>query len=236
MTVGAGGVGGVGVGDDVGDGGTVGTGVAVGSGTAVGTGVCVGVGLSVGAWVAAGGASVAGSGVADGEAVAVAGTAVAAAGAACSPPQAARAMTAVRQSIKTVEISPVPVGLTQNAFMAPFSAPGTVASMIRPAYPPGVRFESGGLPRPCRQACDSVSAGGSAAGARPTQRQRGLPVRDLGTVGGRDPLNPPVTSTGQNTGCANCIFSVQRPFPVCQSLPRTTWVQGLFPRRNQDKS
>ena len=24
-------------------------------------------------------------------------------------------------------------------------------------------------------------------------------------------------------------------FPVCASLPRTTWVQGLFPRRNQDK-
>ena len=90
----------------------------------------------------------------------VAGVVVATAGAACSPPQAARAMTAVRQSIKTVETSPVPVGLTQNAFMAPFSAPGTVASMIRPAYPPGVRFESGGLPRPCRQACDSVSAGG----------------------------------------------------------------------------
>ena len=44
------------------------------------------------------------------------------------------------------------------------------------------------------------------------------------------------TSDSQRTGCANRIFSVQRPFPVCESIPRTTWVQGLFPRRNQDKS
>ena len=132
------------------------------AGFGVGVGVATGTGVSAGATVAVGCGSAATLTVAAGvaAAVGVAGVVVATAGAACSPPQAARAMTAVRQSIKTVETSPVPVGLTQNAFMAPFSAPGTVASMIRPAYPPGVRFESGGLPRPCRQACDSVSAGG----------------------------------------------------------------------------
>ena len=137
-------------------------GVATAAGFGVGVGVATGTGVSAGATVAVGCGSAATLTVAAGvaAAVGVAGVVVATAGAACSPPQAARAMTAVRQSIKTVEISPVPVGLTQNAFMAPFSAPGTVASMIRPAYPPGVRFESGGLPRPCRQACDSVSAGG----------------------------------------------------------------------------
>ena len=36
-----------------------------------------------------------------------------------------------------------------------------------------------------------------------------------------------ITSGGQKTGCANRIFSVQRPFPGCESLPRTTWVQGF---------
>ena len=47
---------------------------------------------------------------------------------------------------------------------------------------------------------------------------------------------PRVTSGSQKTGCANRIFNVLRPFPVCESMPRTTWVQGLFPRRNRDKS
>ena len=137
-------------------------GVATAAGFGVGVGVATGTGVSAGAMVAVGCGSAATLTVAAGvaAAVGVAGVVVATAGAACSPPQAARAMTTVRQSIKTVETSPFPVGLTQNAFMAPFSTPGTVASMIRPAYPPGVRFESGGLPRPCRQACDSVSAGG----------------------------------------------------------------------------
>ena len=41
------------------------------------------------------------------------------------------------------------------------------------------------------------------------------------------PRLPPVTSGSQKAGCANRVFSVQRPFPVCESLPRTTWVQGL---------
>ncbi len=38
---------------------------------------------------------------------------------------------------------------------------------------------------------------------------------------------PRVTFGQRKTGCANRVFSVQRPFPVCESLPRTTWVQGL---------
>ena len=46
---------------------------------------------------------------------------------------------------------------------------------------------------------------------------------------------PPVTSARRKTGCANRNFSVQRPSPVCESMARTTWVQGLFPLRNQAK-
>ena len=49
-------------------------------------------------------------------------------------------------------------------------------------------------------------------------------------------LLPRVTSSGQKAGFANRNFSLHRPFPVCEPMPRTTWVQGLFPRRNQDKS
>ena len=40
-------------------------------------------------------------------------------------------------------------------------------------------------------------------------------------------LCPGITSGSQKTGCANRIFSVQRPFPVCESMSRTTWVQGF---------
>ena len=36
-----------------------------------------------------------------------------------------------------------------------------------------------------------------------------------------------VTSAHRKTGCANRVFNVQRPFRVCESLPRTTWMQGL---------
>ena len=49
-------------------------------------------------------------------------------------------------------------------------------------------------------------------------------------------LSPGLRPAQRKTGCANRIFNVLRPFPVCESMPRTTWVQGLFPRRNQDKS
>ena len=39
-----------------------------------------------------------------------------------------------------------------------------------------------------------------------------------------------VTFGSQKTGCANRLFRVFKgPFPVCESMPRTTWVQG-FPR------
>ena len=38
---------------------------------------------------------------------------------------------------------------------------------------------------------------------------------------------PPVTSARRKAGCANRISSVQRPFPVCWSLSRTTCVQGF---------
>ena len=139
--------GGVGVGDGVGAGVAVGKGVAVGSGTEVGPGVCVGVGVSAGAWVAAGCAPVVGSGVAAGAAAAVgvAGAVVATAGEVCSPPQAVRAMTADRHSSNsTAAAFTVPVILPLMNFMAPFSAPGTVASMTRPVYPPSVRVDSGG--------------------------------------------------------------------------------------------
>ena len=168
--------------------------MAVGSVAAVGAGVCVGVGVGVsaGAWVAAGGAPVAGSGVAAGvaAAVGVAGTLVAAAGEVCSPPQAARAITADRQSSKTVEASPVPVGLTQNVFMAPYSASSTVESMKRPVYPPGVRFDSGGCLGHAVAPEFLFLRGGSATPVGPAQRQQGLPVRELGTIGGRGPICP----------------------------------------------
>ncbi len=55
-------------------------------------------------------------------------------------------------------------------------------------------------------------------GIRPFVRQRSAAgVRSVSRV----------TSDGQRTGCANRIFSVQLPFPVCESIPRTTWVQGF---------
>ena len=136
--------GGCGVGDGVGA--TVGTGVAVGSGAAVGASVGVGVGVSPGAWVAAGGDPAVGSGVAAGAAVAVgvAATVVATAGEVCSPPQAARAITADRHSSSTAEALPSPVSLPQINFMALFSAPGAVGSMLWTVYQPGVRFDSAG--------------------------------------------------------------------------------------------
>ena len=45
--------------------------------------------------------------------------------------------------------------------------------------------------------------------------------------GRRGSFCPRVTSGSQNTGCANRVFNVRRPFPVCESLPRTTLMQGL---------
>ena len=146
MLVGACVAGGCGVGDGVGAGATVGTGVAVGSGAAVGASVGVGVGVSPGAWVAAGGDPAVGSGVAAGSAVAVgvAATVVATAGEVCSPPQAARAITADRHSSSTAEALPSPVSLPQINFMALFSAPGAVGSMPWTVYQPGVRFDSAG--------------------------------------------------------------------------------------------
>ena len=75
--------------------------------------------------------------------------------------------------------------------------------MTRPVYQRGVRVDSGGC-LGCAVTPEFLFLwGGSAARVGPAQRQRGLPVRELGIVDGRDPLNPPVTSTGQNSGCPN---------------------------------
>ena len=38
---------------------------------------------------------------------------------------------------------------------------------------------------------------------------------------------PEFTSGSQKTGCANLNFTVQRSFPVFESVLRATWVQGL---------
>ena len=131
----------VALGTGVGDGVDVGSNVAVamgvdvevGAGAGVATGVRVGVGIAVGN----------GLGVGCGDAVAAAGTGVSAAGdAACSPPQPARAVRAVRYSSSTAEATPVLIRLPRNEFMAPFSALGTVWSMPRPVYLPGVRLTS----------------------------------------------------------------------------------------------
>ena len=189
----------------------VGCGVAAGVATAAGCGVGVGVaagtgtGVSAEATVAVGWGSVVGSGVAAGAdtAVGVWGTVVATAGDVCSPPQAAKMIRTPRHSSSIAEAIPVPAGMLQVNFMAPFSAPGKVASMTRPVQPPGVRFDSGGCFGRAVTPEFLFLRGGSAAPVGPTQRQRGPPVRELGTVDGRDPLNPPVTSTGQNAHCAN---------------------------------
>ena len=193
----------VGVGVEV----AVGGGVAAASGVGVGVGVAVGngTGVSAGATVAVGCGSAAVLTVAAGvaAAVGVAGPVVATAGAACSPPQAARAVRTPKHSSSTAAAFTVPVSLPLMNFMAPFSAPGKVASMTRPVQPSGVQFDASGcLGRSVKPVIVFLLAG-SAAGVGPAQRQRGLPVRELGTVGGRDPLNPPVTSTGQNSHCAN---------------------------------
>ena len=49
------------------------------------------------------------------------------------------------------------------------------------------------------------------------------------SIVGRRVRLAPVTSGSQMTGCPNHISCVQRPFPVCESMVRTTWGQG-FPR------
>ena len=48
--------------------------------------------------------------------------------------------------------------------------------------------------------------------------------QQLGDVALSDPR---ATSGSQKTGCAKHNVGVQRPFPVCESLPRTIWVQGF---------
>ena len=97
----------------------------MGGGVSAGTGAAVGVG--------------------DGRGVAVtaAGTGVSAAGEVCSPPQAARAPKTARNS-RSIEAIPVPVCMPQNDFMERFSAPGTVASMIRPVTRLVFQFDSAG--------------------------------------------------------------------------------------------
>ena len=189
----------VGVGDGVpvGDGAGVGVGVgsgvavavgagvevlvAVGGGAAAGvatnSGVCVGVGVATGARVSTGAAvavSAAALNVADGADTALGstGTGVSATGAACSPPHAAKAITADRHSSSsTAEAIPVPVGLPQVNFMAPFSAPGTAESMTQPVYPPGILLDSGGCLGRAVTPEFLFLRGGPAAGVGPAQRQ-----------------------------------------------------------------
>ena len=117
----------------------------------------------------------------------VAGTAVATAGEVCSPPQAARAVRTARHSSSTAEAIPVPVSLPQINFMAPFSAPGKVRSMPRlaPCLTPVV---ASAVPSPL-SFC--FSGAGLLHESGQLQRQQGLPVRELGTVGGRRPFCPP---------------------------------------------
>ena len=98
--------------------------------------------------------------------------------------------------------------------------------MTRPVYPPGVRFESGGCLVRAVKPVIVFLRGGSAARVGPAQRQRGLPVRELGTVGGRDPLNPPVTSGGQNPCCAKGKIAV---WGALETSPAAG--QGGFPSR-----
>ena len=223
---------GVGVGDDVGNGVTLGTGVAVGSRAAVGAGVCVGVGVSAGVWIAAACTPVAGSGVAAGAAVAVGvtATAVATAGEICSPPHAARAVRTARHSSKTVEASPVPVGLTQNVFMAPFSASSTVESMIRPVYPPGVLVYSGGCLGRAVTPEFLFLRGGSAAPVGPAQRQRGLPVRELGTVDGRASVESPGYVDRSEHRLCEPQFQLAEDFPVGRVVAKpfpTRWTKNF---------
>ena len=126
----------------------------------------------------------------------------------------------------------------------PATAPGAVESMTRPVYQHGVRLESTG-------AGGCAVLRGSANGKRTPARGRGLShspadggnypskvtlLPRSSAVPRRGPFCPPVTSGSQKTGCANRSLNVLRPFPVCESMPRTTWVQGLFPLRNRDKS
>ena len=80
-------------------------------------------------------------------------------------------------------------------------------------------------------------------GPKPQSSERGqLPFESDVVAFGRQQLAgggrsaPGLRPAVRRTGCANRNVGVQRPFPVCESLPRTIWVQGLFPHRNQDKS
>ena len=80
-------------------------------------------------------------------------------------------------------------------------------------------------------------------GPKPQSSERGqLPFESDVVAFGRQQLAgggrsaPGLRPAVRRTGCANRNVGVQRPFPECESLPRTIWVQGLFPHRNQDKS
>ena len=208
---------GVGVGSDVGVGDgvrvcvTVETGVVVGSRAAVGAGVCVGV--SATAWVAADCAPVVGSGVAARApvSVGVAGTTVATTGDVCSPPQAARAVTADRNNSSTGAAIPAPIDRPNNDFMAPFSASSTVESMIRPVYLPASDstppVPAAGCapwkpqwqkPPPGREGPSHTPADGGVIALR----KQPVCLRSL-TVGRRVRSAHRVTSGGQKTDCAS---------------------------------
>ena len=107
-------------------------------------------------------------------------------------------------------------------------------SMTRPVYQPGVRFDSAGAGgwlcvvgapvakyiRPGEGQIHSPSGGGY------------LPLGSSVVAAGRQQLAdgsalPPGYIRQPEYRCANRVFFVQRPFPVCESLPRTTLVQGF---------
>ena len=119
-------------------------------------------------------------------------------------------MTADRHSINsTAAAFTVPVGLPHNDFMAPFSAPGTVASMTRPVYPPSVRVDSGGCLGRAVTPEFLFLRGESAARVGPPSASTGPTgprARHSWRAGSVE--SPGITSGSQKTGFANRGFAL----------------------------